>query len=617
MCGIHLIIDTTSRLTREPIRKMATALHYRGPDALQVQELATASQKIFIAQNRLRITDIRPAADQLFGSPCGRYILAYNGEIYNYRELKASLPHRYIFHTHTDTEVLLYLLLEEGEKCLPRLNGMFAFIWYDKQEEKVLLCRDRFGMKPLYYARTDNYLVVSSQIEGILASGFVEKKLNTSQIPYYLRYKFARRPATFFENIYEIQPGCCYTALPGQPLKKADIPLQGTSQAIPENKVAYKVEETLLEALKRHMPSEVPAGLFLSGGVDSTLLLALSKEAGITHLPVFSVASNAAGKAFSTHDYHYARMAARQYGADYHELTISSSILDGFDKFVSCIDQPVGDGAAWLTFLLSEEAGKYVKVIVSGAGADELFAGYNRHWAYYQYLRHYHQLLKVLPILKKAASAIPAGRDLPFRKPLRLLQKMLLQASASPEQTFLNFTAHLSFAGSPPGTEKAMLMDEAAIEQYLQKALAYDQAHYLSADILAITDRMTMQHSLEARLPYLDAEVVKLVNSLPASFLLKKGKKWLLKDMLAQKGGKPYARRPKEGFGMPFGAWLKTDTGKPFIQLLRDRDNTLYHTLSYEQAEQLLQAHISGKMDYSSELWTMVLLAAWLKKQFC
>lgn len=617
MCGIHLILDTTARLSHESIKRMANALHYRGPDALHIEEIHTATHKVFIAQNRLRITDIRPEADRLFQSPCGRYILAYNGEIYNYRDLKVSLSAKYTFRTNTDTEVLLYLLLEEGENCLARLNGMFAFIWYDKQEEKLLLCRDRFGMKPLYYAQNDSYLIISSEIKGILSSGLIQKKLNTSQIPYYLQYKFAQRPGTFFENIYEVMPGRYYTALPGQLLMEAgSMQFEQAPIAVAAEKVLPLIEETLVDAIKRHMPSEVPVGLFLSGGVDSTLILALAKEAGRSNLPVFSVANAAADKAFGTNDYYYARLAARQYGAEYHELTISSHILDNFDSFVTHLDQPVGDGAAWLTFLLSEKAKPYVKVILNGAGADELFAGYNRHWAYYQYLKHYNTLIKILPVLKKTAFTIPAGQKLPFRKPLRLLQKMLLQANESPEQTFSNFTSHLNFTSNVPTNEPDILMNDAAIEYYLQKAFLHDQTHYLSADILSITDRMTMQHSLEARMPYLDLELVKLVNSLPAAFLLKNGKKWLLKNILTRKGGESYVKRAKEGFGMPFGVWLKTKNDRPFIQLLQDEENQLYQTLPFKQVEQMLQKHLSGKMDYSSELWTIVLLAAWIKSQF-
>jgi asparagine synthase (glutamine-hydrolysing) len=595
---------------------MAGALHYRGPDALHIEQIHTKAHTVFIAQNRLRITDIRPLADGLFRSPCGRYILAYNGEIYNYQELRVLLQHKYTFQTNTDTEVLLYLLLEEGEKCLPRLNGMYAFIWYDTQEGKTLICRDRFGMKPLYYASNSSYLIVSSEIKGILASGLMEKKLDSSQISNYLQYKFAKRPGTFFENIYEVMPGRYYTALPGQYLTQAGSNLFEPAPVAAGNIVQH-IENALLEALRHHIPAEVPAGLFLSGGVDSTLLLAMAKEAGIAHMPVFAIANASEDSAFGTKDYQYARLAAKQYGAEYHEFSISSQVLEGFDAFVARIDQPIGDGAAWLTYLLSEKAGNHVKVVLSGTGADELFAGYNRHQGYYQYLRHYSACMKVFPVLRKIALAIPAGRQIPFRKSLRLLQKMLLQIDPSPEQTFINFTSHLSLAEKTPfSTSGAISMDAAAIEGYLQKALRYDQQHYLSSDVLTLTDRMTMQCSLEARLPYLDTQLVNMVHSLPASFLLKHGKKWILKEMLDRRGGGVYARRPKEGFGMPFGKWLRSGKGMPFIELLQNRRNVLYETWPYLQVERLLQAHVSGKMDYSSELWAISLLAAWLQKEF-
>jgi asparagine synthase (glutamine-hydrolysing) len=394
------------------------------------------------------------------------------------------------------------------------------------------------------------------------------------------------------------------------------MPEQASSN--PSVNVVQHIEETLIESVKRHIPSEVPAGLFLSGGVDSTLILALAKESGIDHLPVFSVANAAEDQSFGTQDYHFARLAARQYCAEYHELSINSHILERFSEFIGRMDQPVGDGAAWLTFLLSEKARPYVKVILSGAGADEMFAGYNRHWAYYQYLKHYNTLIKVLPALKKTAFAIPAGRKFPFRKPLRLLQKLLLQANGSPRQTFINFTAHLSLIENSHGNnyESSISMNEVAIEAYLQEALQYDQQHYLSSDVLTITDRMTMQLSLEARMPYLDAEIVKLVKVLPASFLLKNGKKWILKDILNKRGGQAYVRRAKEGFGMPFGQWLKASEGKFFIELLKNRDLIMYQTLPYQQAQHLLQAHLAGKMDYSSELWTMAVLAAWIQQKF-
>jgi asparagine synthase (glutamine-hydrolysing) len=613
MCGIHLIVDKTLQLSPLPVQQMQQALRYRGPNAGNQLTIKTHHQWVHIAQNRLRITDIQSEADQLFRSADGRYTLAYNGEIYNYREIRKRLEAKYNFRTQSDTEVLLYLLMEQGMAGLKEVNGMFAFAFYDSQEENLYLCRDRFGMKPLFYAENEKYLIVSSEIKGILASSLIEKELNSGQIPYYLRFKFAKRPQTFFQNIYEIEPGFVYTYAAGKTLQK-NTQLPAFQANIPEKISITHLEQTLASAVQRHLPMEVPAGLFLSGGVDSTLLLALIQDSGIRNLPVFSIANSTDDASFGTQDYLYARKAAKQYGAQYHEIEITPDILTHFYEFVERIDQPIGDGAAWLTWLLSQQARKYVKVVLSGAGADELFAGYNRHQAYFQYLKNYPWLQYLLPVLKKSAFLLPASSSLPLRKQVRLLHKLLSQMDVSRRQTFVNFTAHLTFKE----IERELDPQEEAqdIEHYLKKALQYDRAHFLSADVLAITDRMTMQASLEARLPYLDAQLAALMEAVPVSVLFQKGKKWMLKDILSRRGGKAYVERSKEGFGMPFGRWLKSQKGKLLVELLQNREAILYHHTSYEEINRLLHSHLSGKSDYSSELWTIVLLIAWLEKEF-
>ncbi|QHT71250.1 asparagine synthase (glutamine-hydrolyzing) [Rhodocytophaga rosea] len=615
MCGIHLIIDKTFQLSQAPVQQMLQALHYRGPDAASQLSIKNHNHCVYIAQNRLRITDIRSEADTLFQSEDGRYTLAYNGEIYNYQDIRKRLERSYHFRTQSDTEVLLYLLIAEGLEGISQVNGMFAFTFYDRMEEKLYLCRDRFGMKPLFYAENEKYLIVSSEIKGILASGLIEKEPNSKQIPHYLRFKFAQRPNTFYKNIYEIEPGYVYIYNPGKSLLKSSK-LPAFQVSVPENFSLTQIEQSLVEAVQMHLPAEVPAGLFLSGGVDSTLLLAMIRESGKKDFPVFSIANSAKDASFGTQDYLFARKAAQQYGAAYHEIEISPDLLANFYAFVEKIDQPVGDGAAWLTWLLSQEAKKFVKVIISGAGADELFAGYNRHQAYFQYLKHYSWLQYLLPVLKKSAFLLPDGSSHPFRKQARLLHKLLSQMDVSRQQTFVNFTAHLAFAET---NSEDNLFPEATgqnMEQYLQQALQYDREHFLSADVLAITDRMTMQASLEARLPYLDAHLSALMESIPASVLLQKGKKWILKDILSRKGGQAYVQRSKEGFGMPFGQWLKSVNGKFLRELLQNRKALLYEHTSYAEINKLVQLHLAGKSDYSSELWTIVLLIAWLEQEF-
>jgi asparagine synthase (glutamine-hydrolysing) len=559
----------------------------------------------------------------------GRYWLLFNGAIYNFRSLRHCLRYAYDFQTDSDTEVLLYWLVENGREGLSQLDGMYALAFYDCHAERLLLARDPWGMKPLFYAENDKYLVVSSEIRGVLASGLVAKEPELAQVAHYLRFKFAQRPGTFYRGIGELEPGAAYVSSPGKALSVAGLLPDGEPTeafAAPTGKaVLPRLTQALTETVARHLQADVPAGLLLSGGVDSTLLLALAREAGVTDLPVFTVAYGGEDEAHATRDHHFARQAARQYGAAYHEVPIGRNLLDSFWEWLPTLDQPVGDGAAWLTWLLAREARKQVKVLLSGAGADELFGGYYRHWAFYQYLKKYDWLQFVAPLLRPVAAALPNHGA------LRRWQKLGTQLGARPGETFVNFTAHLpasllreeldragvnrySQAGmwvGPTGGGKSDFTEE-----HLQHALRHDQRHYLSGDVLAVTDRMTMQHGLEARLPYLGRAVAGLAHSLPAAFRLEGGRKWLLKEVLRQQGGAPYGQRRKEGFGMPFGQWLRTPAGKPLVELLRNQESAIFEVLLYKQANQMLRGHLSGKRDYSSELWTLLVLAGWLEQEF-
>jgi asparagine synthase (glutamine-hydrolysing) len=507
---------------------------------------------------------------------------------------------------------------------------MYALAFYDCHSERLLLARDPWGMKPLFYAENDKYLLVSSEIRAILASGLVPKEPELGQVAYYLRFKFAQRPGTFYRDIFELEPGIAYASSPGKELAVArvlpDRELSDATAAPTGKSVLPQLTQALTATVSRHLQADVPAGLLLSGGVDSTLLLALAREAGVTNLPVFTVAYSGEDEAHATQDHHFARRAARQYGAAYHEVPVGRQLLESFWEWLPTLDQPIGDGAAWLTWLLAEAAKKHVKVVLSGAGADELFGGYHRHWAFYQYLKGYDWFRFVAPLLQPVAAALPSYGA------LRRWHKLGTQLSTRPGETFVNFTSHLPTAllREEWATDGTALLPQLIewvsptrngaksdfIEENLQHALRYDQRHYLPGDVLAVTDRMTMQHGLEARLPYLCQQVTGLTQSLPATFRLESGRKWLLKEVLRQRGGAPYAQRRKEGFGMPFGHWLRTPVGKPLVELLRNQESAIFDVLLYKQVNHMLQSHLSGKRDYSSELWTLLVLAGWLEQEF-
>ncbi len=625
MCSIHLIVDKEKQLrASQAIEAMGQSTTRRGPDAQGFLRWETGSQTLWVAANRLKIIDPAPAADQPMVSADGRYLLVFNGEIYNYHDLRNQLLTAGVsFTTHSDTEVLLQLFMAEGAQALPRLNGMFAFAFYDRQEETLLAARDPFGMKPLYYVDNEHYLILSSTIQSILASGLVRKELDEQQISHYLRFKYATPSYTFFRHLRSLPPGFRLEKQGKHDSTKTSfLPAQLPDQHpdLSEDAVVAHTEELLTEAVLRHLAADVPCGLFLSGGVDSTLLLAIIRRQGAHPVPTFSVINEAAEQNFGTKDYHYARQAADQYGTHHYELTLQPALVEEtWTDFLGQTDQPVGDSAALMTYLLSHEAKKVAGVALSGAGADELFGGYHRHAAFAWYLRHY-ALLQKTGFARKALRYLPAGRAHPWRKQFRLLQKLGQSLTGNPQATYQHFISLPPLGGSyaeAEGSWQEPPKDQAAfIEQYLSYALNDDLQRYLPCDVLALSDSMSMAQSLEMRLPYLDKNLSDYARQLPATFRLRHGRKWILKRILDSYGGKTFTRRSKEGFGVPSGAWLRNDAYRFLRQPLEDAGAPLFRYVPFAEVQQLLQAHRQHKTDHSQQLWMLLILSAWLTYHF-
>lgn len=596
---------------------MNIAIRHRGPDASRFGKYTHAGNAIFLGNNRLKIVDKSDEANQPFISSDGRYCLSFNGEIYNYRELRKPLEAKYRFRTGSDSEVLLYHLIEHGAAGLEALNGMFAFLFYDSATGIVLSARDRHGIKPLYYARNEDYLLISSEIKGILSAGLVRKELNEPQIYHYLKYKYARRPETFYKNIYELEPGCLIQA-------DADVfeirqwkstpPLAAGEPK--SSAVLDDIQAILLRSVERQLESDVTNGLFLSGGIDSTLLLALIRALGINDFPSFSIVNTPEDRSFGTDDYVYSRKAAKLYGSQHQEIPIDSGILHHADELFHQMDQPIGDSALLLTWLLSGATAPHAKVALSGAGADEWFAGYNRHWAYKKYLDHFHKRGALISVSSFFAHLLPDGIPHPWRKQARLWNKFASQISNDAIETYENFSG-LSFPeGMMPPASLTPRSTIEVQENLLHYALQKDRHEYLVSDILVLTDKMSMLKSLEVRVPYLDNELTTYLSTLPAEFLLKKGRKWILKELLEELGGKEFTQRSKEGFGMPVGKWIKKDENKFLLDPLRNRYSLVYRYLPFEKVQTLLSEHLSGRCDHSAALWSLIVLTNWLQKEF-
>jgi asparagine synthase (glutamine-hydrolysing) len=629
MCGLSLIIDPEEALAAKPapehlLQQMQKQQEHRGPDSGGAVNLPWGRGLIALGSRRLQILGTTQEAEQpmyrSWGSKKGW--LSYNGELYNYTELRNELVQLgCTFSSTSDTEVVLYALLIWGKAVLQRLNGMFALLYYEgleNGEPSLLMARDRWGQKPLYYTRQNNYWLAASELQGLLASGLVEKRLNEPQLMHYLHYKFAARPQTFFQNIHELEPGHYLLLKPHQPAEEVSFMpsvLAHTSllspEALSEEEVLEEVEELLTDALLNHLQSDKPVGLFLSGGVDSTLMLALLREHAAWQLPLcFTLGNKADDASWGTHDYKWAEKAAAQYQAYHHHLLLDAdTVLGRFQELSHRQDQPIAD-SAWITScLLSEHAATKVKVVLSGAGADELFAGYHRHSAFAKYLNHQGLIKSFLPLLKSGSNLLPAGRNVPGRKQWQLMKKFSKNLSSNPYQTFVNFTSLSILANGAEAPETAGT-------DPLQWALGHDRKHYLVSDLLALNDKASMQWSLEMRMPYLDAPLTDYMTRMPAAYLLKGGRKWILKALLQKYGGKAYTRRAKEGFGLPFGAWVQQGKTDFLWQWLAQKEHPLHEILPPAITQELLHTHRQGRADYSQELMALALLAGWMEKNF-
>ena len=306
-----------------------------------------------------------------------------------------------------------------------------------------------------------------------------------------------------------------------------------------------------------------------------------------------------------------------QYASDHRELTIAANLLDGFDEFVAELDQPVADNGAWMTWLVSKLAKEKVGVLLSGAGADEYFGGYNRHAGFYAYLKNYRKIRPFIPFSKIAERLLSMGSYMPLQKKMNLLRKLISGLNIDPEITYDRFLRIFNdqitsnyHKNWPDFHGKDFL------EKNMHNSLTRDRQEYLVSDVLEISDRMSMKHGLELRLPYLDDHIVNSMNVVPSYRIMENGRKWILKSLLKRYGGSEFARRSKEGFGLPLGQWIRLPQYKPLIQNLIARERIIFNWVNHKTIMNTLHTHLNKKADYTLEIWAFMVLSAWLEKEF-
>ena len=558
MCGIAGIVAQRDQpIIAEELHAMCAALVSRGPD----DEGTFLGDGAGLAMRRLSIIDLE-TGHQPVANEDGSIWVVLNGEIYNYRQLQSELERRgHQFSTATDTEVIVHLYEERGDDCVHALRGMFAFAIWDQRRHRLLLARDRIGIKPLYYGTIAGRFVFASELKALLQLQEIDRRLNWQAVAHLLAYGTTPSNESIVEGIQKLEPGHRLRLEPQrQPVVERYWELQFTpDERRSEEDTIEELRAKLLESVRYHLVSDVPVGAFLSGGIDSSSVVASMATMATGRIKTFSIG-------FREQEFDelpYARLVAKRFGTDHHELVLEPDVLDLLDHFAWNLDEPFGDASAIPTYMVSRLASQHVKVVLSGDGGDELFGGYDKY-----VVEGRDRLARFLPatiraLLARASNILP--EDTRGKQYLEYLSKpggeRYLHASTlfrpNHQRDLLTGEAREQVGASQP--ERSRLDRLAGWQGHWLSALQdQDFRYYLPLDILTKVDRMSMAHSLEARVPLLDHLFVEFAATIPADWKRCRGRtKYIFVKSLRGLLPDAILDRPKKGFGVPLNRWFR------------------------------------------------------------
>jgi len=648
MCGIVGFVDRSGQMRPEGlwviVQRMATTLRHRGPE--DEGYWVDAHEGLALGHRRLSIIDLSQEGHQPMQSRCGRYIVVFNGEVYNFRALRRELEVLgQFFRGHSDTEVMLAAISWWGlEAALQKFNGMFAFALWDAQEKLLHLVRDRLGEKPLYYGWADKTMLFASELKAIRAYPTFEGEIDHNALALYTRYNYIPAPYSIYKGIYKLAPGTFATFRPEDHSfsfktywSARQVAERGVSSPFAGNELegVKELQSLLLDAVKLRMESDVPLGAFLSGGIDSSVVVALMQANSSRPVRTFTIGFSDAGYDEAP----CARAVASHLGTEHTELYVNAQqTMAVIPDLPILYDEPFADSSQIPTFLVSRLARKNVTVSLSGDGGDELFGGYTSylHWrGIHRWIRRIPEVLK--PTLAKVISSLAAsdsGRVLAllrFALPIPLRDKdiprklrKLAQALRAEDQEVLYRLAvsqwidpaSIVLSGHEPPTAFTDKSQWAQLEEFVHVMMYLDTVTYLPDDILVKVDRASMGVSLETRVPILDHRVIEFAWQLPLSAKIKEKRgKEPLRQILYRYVPKNLVDRPKKGFGVPLGSWLRGPL-RPWAEALLDRQRLQQEGfLSAEEVHRKWAEHLSGEHDVQSQLWAVLMFESWLEKE--
>ncbi len=625
MCGIcgQLTFDPAQSVDGELLRRLNSTIRHRGPDS----EGYYLKGAVGFGISRLAIIDVA-GGRQPISNEDGSIVVVFNGEIYNFRELRAELKDRgHQFKTRSDTEVIVHGYEQWGDEVLHRLNGMFAVALWDEPRHRLLLARDRMGKKPLYWHRSKSGLLWGSEAKAILAAPWVERRVNALALHHYLTLQYVPEPLTIFQDMHRLPAAHKLVVESGaEPVISRWWQLEFEPKwQIDDREAIEQARARLSAAVERRLIAEVPLGAFLSGGIDSSTIVALMAQRSSKPVQTFSIG-------FEEPKYseiHFARQVAEQYKTDHHEFVFrAQDLVRVIEESVRAADEPLADPAALPLLELSRQARQSVTVALCGDGGDETLAGYRRY-ALDGLLKPYTALPSwitqgAVPAMMRCVpepSWIPEDRN-----PITGLKRLGQFSATTPKASLVRWGSYFThddklalytdrwrdeFAQIDTADWIARAYDEAHASSLLDRTLYADHLTYLSGDLLPKTDRMTMAHSIEARSPFLDVEWVAWTARLPERLKVRRmAGKWLLKAAFGEMLPPAICARGKQGFGVPIGSWLKKDLHEWASERLLGNQ---YCSGWFQQAEvrRLLDEHDRGKFNHGKKLWALLIFAVW------
>jgi asparagine synthase (glutamine-hydrolysing) len=598
---------------------MLTSIRHRGPD----EEGMYFDEGVGLGSRRLSIIDLSGGTQPIYNEDRS-IVVVFNGEIYNYRELRSGLERRgHTLTTSSDTEVIVHLYEEAGDDCVQQLRGMFAFALWDTRKKRLLLVRDRLGIKPLYYANHGGRLVFGSEIKALLRHPAIDARPSAEALGHFLSLKYVPAPQTMFDGIHALPPGRLLVCDEQGPKVRSYWHLQFAGRSNGHRSEASYEEQLvslLHESVKLHLVSDVPFGAFLSGGIDSSTIVALMSELLNTPVKTFSVGFDGDGARFS--ELPYARLVAERYGTDHHEIVIrGQDLVNHAEKIVWHLDQPIADPATLANYMVSELARRHVKMVLTGEGGDELFAGYARHAGD-----------KLSPLFSPLPAAVKAAAlALAFRLPRLHRPKLALHALCQPDETsrlvnwFPLFSPDMKSAlltddfkarvnGSSAARVFADCLARTDATDPLSRMLFLDTSLWLPDDLLARGDKTSMAASIEARVPLLDHKLVEFAASVPARLKVKGlARKYLLKKAARAWLPPQVVTRKKQGFPVPLSLWFRQEA-RSFVRDVLSPDAVRRRGIfSPRYVQTMIERNERGEVDGGAWLWALVNVELWYR----